>query len=312
MSQEWAAAYEAPVSLDAGRLLGARPMRATIWTFLAIVGLLLVVIPGVMLVILEFVIKQDQNENLAQTLALTIDILLVPVVIWCLFCAVMVTDWAGRPAEHWFKVWLRHRLIPQKFIEPRILDKYHVSVRVRNSSLVDEQDIPRMVVEVSTINLRMTDEEILGSHIKKLHAFYVSLRFPIQIVIRAWTLPDGIITRRWFIAVMAPTDELLHNRITDIIAGLKRAGLSGRALNGDLFDSLQACWTHNYIGHSPGVRLGPTTIKRNRTYVEIDGEFVRGFVLAKIPRIVDANWMHPLSCLSMSACGLIQSPMSMN
>ena len=38
MLDSWAGAYEAPTSLDAGRVLGARPMRPTLWTFAALVG----------------------------------------------------------------------------------------------------------------------------------------------------------------------------------------------------------------------------------------------------------------------------------
>lgn len=293
MSTEWSSAYEAPTSLDAGRILGARPMRPTLWMFLALIGSLPIALSALMLSALVFVIRPtmeiDKNIEFENLLSSIIPWLIFPTVLLALFCMIMANDWARRPAEHWFRVWIRHRRLPKQFNTQSILNKHHVNVSVENSTLIDKNGIPSAVVEVSTLNLRMTDDEIMSGHIKKLHSFYVGLRFPIQIVIRSWMLPDNIITRRWFVAVMAPTPELLDARITDIVAGLKRAGLSGRPLNGDLFNSLQACWTH-----IPNEKLGPRVIKRHRTHVEIDGEFVRGFVLSKIPRIVDANWMYRL------------------
>lgn len=292
MSVDFAVAYEAPTSLDAGRVLGARPMRPTLWTFAAVIGLAPLAVNYFFLALLAFLILPAQSAKLGgaepdMTLANTLSTLglwlLAPTVLWGLLCLIMAGDWAGRPAEHWARVWIRHRLMPTQLDSQELLSKHHVAGGM-------DQSVPRAVVEVSTLNLRMTDADTLGSHIKKLHAFYVSLRWPVQVVVRAWTDPNGTIVRRWFVAITAETDHQLEARLSDVIAGLKRAGLTGRALNGDLFDTLQLCW-HASPGHT---YLGPTKIVRTRQHVVVDGEYVRGFVLAKIPRTVDPNWLAPL------------------
>lgn len=317
----WASSYEAPTSLDAGRVLGARPMRPTLWTFAAVIGALPLAGTYLFLALTIFISMPIQAQRALAAATMPIPVgspirdqwythpiiaspdmttanvlsplgmwLLGPTIVWILICMIMSGDWGGRPAEHWIKAWIRHRVLPKNFENKASLFKHHVELVVRDSTIVDTDGTPRAVVEVSTINLRMTDEDTMASNIKKLHAFYVSLRWPVQIVIRSWTDDNGSINRRWFVAVMAPTPELLANRLTDIVAGLKRAGLSGRVLNGDMFDTLQKCWHAQHVQDY----LGPAKIQRKRNYVVVDGEFVRGFVLAKIPRTVDPNWLAPL------------------
>jgi hypothetical protein len=161
-------------------------------------------------------------------------------------------------------VWLRYRRLPKRITDHKL------------------ESVPRAVVEVETINLQRTDADTLKGHIQRLHAFYLGLKFPVQIVVRTWH--SGLIERRWFIAVSADTDEVLATRLEDVIAALKRAGLDGRALNGDLYDTLNACWSVN--------QLGPRVIERERHHVVVDGEYVRGFLLTKFPRIVEPNWLH--------------------
>ena len=223
------------------------------------------------------ILQGDPNVSLENLFSTLIIWLIGPTVGWILLALVLANDWAGRPAEHWLRVWLRYRRFPAVLETPAAVRRHHVQLTLGESCVEDSDGTARGVVEVTTLNLRMTDEATLSGHIKKLHAFYVALRFPIQIVVRAWQTPDGMITRRWFIAIMAPNQALLRERQRDIVAGLKRAGLNGRALNGDLFDTLQQCWSVS----ASRTELGPKVLKRQRDHAVVDGEYVRGMVLGK-------------------------------
>jgi hypothetical protein len=247
-SSEWSGAYEAPTSLDGQRLIGVHPRRATFWTM----GTTGVVI---LLVVLALVTQHP--------------FLIVPVGLVIIVGRFMAQPLALRTPEYWFRAWLRHRRIPRDM-----------------ESVSADLNAPRGVVEVETLNLRMTDDDTLASYVKRLHAFYLGLRFPVQVVVRAW--PNEVtVARRWFLAVTAPTPEILAERLREIESGLSRAGLGGRSLNGDLFDTLQVCWTPK----ARGDRLGPYKITRERDYVVCDGEYVRGLLLSKTPRTIDANWL---------------------
>lgn len=260
MNQEWSAPYEAPISLDSVRLIGAYSRRGTLWTFAAVV-------PTLLLIVAAFLFDQP--------------FLIVPIGLWLPFCRLMAQPVGQRMPEYWFRAWLRHRRLPREWRGDAIAS--HHAVLGADERLGS----PRGVVEVDTLNLRMTDDDTLGGHIKRLHAFYLGLRFPVQVVVRAW--PDlTTVGRRWFIAVTAPTDEVLAERLKDIVAGLGRAGLGGHALNGDLYATLQRCWTR--VDH--GDRLGPLRLRRERDHVVVDGdEYVRALLLSKIPRTIDANWL---------------------
>jgi hypothetical protein len=271
---DWAAAYEAPTSLDAERMLGTRRRRSALWTLGAAAAVIPVVVACFVLLYLGF--------EWAPFLA-------VPLPPWLLVCYVFGADWGGKPFEHWLRVWWHSRRLPHT-LEAGTLVKHHVALQLDEHRIETADGLYGAVVEVSTINLRMADNDTLGGHIKRLHAWYVGLRWPVQIVVRAWRRADGLIVRRWFVAVQAESHELLEGHLADVLHGLKRAGLEGRPLNGDLFETLQTCWSHK----PPTDRLGPFTIKRARSHVIVDGEYVRGFVLTSLPRIVEPNWLASL------------------
>lgn len=283
MAIDFGAAYEAPISLDAERLIGTRSRRSTLWTLAAgavlvpiIAAFVAVQLPAVQALFLPWVIG-------AVTASLPLGAL------WLLLCYVLGADWGQRRAEYWLRAWLRHRRLPRRWGEPE-LRAHHADLHVDQHILVGA-DYPRGVVEiVGTVNLQMTDAETLAGHVRKLHAFFMGLRFPIQIVVRAWAGADAQVERRWFVAVTADSATVLDERLRDIQMSLHRAGLGGRPLNGDLFDSLQVCWTT----HPAGTRLGPHGLVRERGHVVVDGEYVRGFVLSKFPRTIEPNWLAPL------------------
>jgi len=259
---EWAAPYEAPLSLDAPTMIGGHSKRPAFWTFSA-ASVAVVTAITVFIAIWFF----DATLNLI--------LLGFPVLIWWMVCYIMAQTYRGFPAEHWLRLKLRHARLPK--------------VAGRKIPLTDPiviDGIPRAVIEVDTLNLRGMDDQTMGERIKAMHAFYIGLKWPVQIVVRAW--PEGEqIRRKWYIAVMAPSEEILKQRGAELIAALRRAKLGGRMLNGDLFDSLQECWTT--VGHYNGI--GPNAVRRNPGYVIVDGECVRGVLLSKLPRFVDANWL---------------------
>jgi len=274
---DWAAAYEAPISLDAARLLGTRARRPTLWTLAAfLVSTPLIVVALALLVpqISRYFLPWVQPVSVAGA-ALA--------VLWLFVCHAFASDWGGRTLEYRLaKRWRSLRL--PRVLRAEHLDKHHGRLVTREHAIVT--DYPRCVVEVQTINLRKSDAETLRERIDKLHHFLVGLRFPIQIVVRAWA--GEVVTRRRFIAISADTEAILDQRAKAVIDGLTRAGLGGRRLNGDLFDSLQACWSPRRQAGT----LGPVEIARSRGYVCVDGvELARGFVLAYFPKTIEANWL---------------------
>lgn len=271
-------AYEAPISLDDERLIGTRARRPTLWMLAAVVLL----VPELLAFIASlFAEIRDDFQPWVPTLVMG----LLPVaILWCIACYALSQPWGARQAEYWLKAWLRYLRLPKRYNEREIAA--YVGLRVDSHYLAG--DYPRAVVNVETLNLRMTDADVLASHIKKLHVFLVGLRWPVQIVVRAWAVPGGV-ERRWYIAVAAETEAILDKRIKDICDGLARAGLGGRPLNGDLYDSLQACWSVKSLG-----RLGPSVMDKGTRYFKVDGEFVRGFLLKRWPRTIDPNWLAPL------------------
>jgi hypothetical protein len=213
-------------------------------------------------------------------------LVLLPVaVVWLFVCYVFGVKWGPRHFEHWLLVMLRYVRLPQTLTEHSML-AHHTTVTVKGHYIAG--DFPRGVVEVETVHLQMTEAETMAGRIGKLHQFYLGLKFPVQIVVRAW-VRDGVIERRWFIAVAAETQAVLSSRLTTVCDALKRAGLGGRELNGDLYDSLQECWTP-----SPGSKLGPSSIQCHRRHAVVDGEYVRGLLLAKLPRLIEPNWLAPI------------------
>lgn len=276
---EYAVAYETPISLDAGRLVGARPMRSTLWIFAAVIGSLPVLILAVMSVATSTVLATG-NQSFADIVTLLLLIATGPTIVLWLVAMVLANDFGQRPAEYWLRVWARHRRLPTR-LDGRAIVQHHSQL----------EDIPRGCVElIGTTNLRMADEETLSSAIKRLGVFFNGLRFPVQIVVRAWDSGEGLIERRWFIAFTSPTPEVLKSSSEAIVSGLSRAGLRGQELNGHLYDTLQRCWTTN----ARTEQLGPSVMHRAARNVIVDGEHVRGFVLARYPRITDANWLAPL------------------
>jgi hypothetical protein len=267
---QWTGSYEAPISLDASRMLGTRARRPTLWTVVALV----LAIP---LLVCCFWLQLPWLAPLA--------------VLWLLVCYVFATSWGQRPAEYWLRVMARHRRLPRR-CDRSAVATYHAPYLIRGHTVVDvATQTPRGVVELEqTANLRLADDETLGGTIKRLGLFLNGLRFPIQIVVRATLRPDGLIERHWYVATIGTTDAVLHDNLEAIVSGLQRAGLKGHALNGGLFDALQACWT----SASRGDVLGPHLLERDRRYVRVDDDYVRGFLLAKMPRTVEPNWLAPL------------------
>lgn len=273
----WSEAYEAPISLDSSRLIGTRARRPTLWILAGCVVIFPIVIA---FIVVQFPAIQIQLLDWVPKVVLA----LLPVsVLWGLVCYTFATDWGQRSAEYWLWAWFRHIRLHRQFDAAKLI-RHHADLHVHEHAL-EGNDFPRGVIEVEPLNLKMNDADTLGSHIKKLHAFYLGLKYPIQIVVRAWAQNDSV-ERRWFIAISADTLPVLDDRLRDILAGLARAGLSGRTLNGDLFDSLQACWSPVRNG-----RLGPSVIQRTRNHVQVDGEYVRGLLLTRMPRTIDPNWM---------------------
>lgn len=257
MSVEWAQPYEAPISLDAPKMFGTAPARPTYWTTLAIVP---TVIVGAVVLLGNYFWWHNPWASY---------IWLLPLLsLWLTFCWIMRNHIGQRPPEHWFKMWLRH-------------------VRTPKDAVPVLADVPRGCVLVDTTNLRGLDEGTLHSNVKKLHNFYVGLPFPVQVIVRCWPQPGGWILRKWYVAFTAPEKDLLHGREQDIIEALRRAGLHGSALNGNLYDELNKCWTPKPRDD----RTGPSNLQRFIRYSRIDGEYVRGLLLDKIPRAVESNWL---------------------
>jgi hypothetical protein len=279
MAIDWSVAYEAPISLDAARRLGPHERRRVVWLIPAGVVLFLATIGT------GFVAFEPTARLLPNTLRTILPIVMVGAVIYSLFSMAMTMDWAGRRLEHWFKVIWRYVWLP-KVMTDQSLKKNHAIYSVNEHRVVSD-DWPGGVVEVGTVNLAMRDAATLAAFIQRLHAFYMGLRWPIQIVVRSTQREQ--IERRWFIAVTAPTDGLLNERLNEITKKLTRAGLHGRPLNGDLYSSLQECWSP-YSG-----KLGPSSIKKNPTHAFVDGhEYVRGLVMNKWPRTIEPNWLAPI------------------
>jgi hypothetical protein len=267
---DWGKTYEAPISLDAARMICTRARRPTLWTLAAFAGAL----PA-----LVVCVWQEMP-------------LLAPVAtFWVLVCYVFGTTWGLRPAEYWFGVWARHNRIPRHMQTPEAVQTHHAAYALREHAVVDlaTQQPRGVVVLEQTANLRLADDDTLASTIKRLGLFLNGLRFPIQIVVRATLRGDGLIERRWYVATLADDEALLRENLAAIESGLARAGLRGRALNGDLFDELQHCWSAK-----DAKQLGPIALHRTRRHVQAGDEFVRGFLLAKMPRAVEPNWLAPI------------------
>lgn len=257
MAVEWAQPYEAPISLDAPKLFGAHEARSTYWNMAALV-------PTSILLTVVFVLNYFWLELPWASWAWVLPVCSI----WLVFCYVMRGTYGQRPPEHWLKIWCRHIREPQ---------------RIENPTLAG---LPRAVVAVDTLNLRGLDDATLATKVKQLHQFYIGLKFPVQIVVRAWPQPEGWIQRKWFVAVAADDADLLPGRIKEIIDGLKSAGLGGTALNGNLYDELNACWSH---------KGRPSVIQRSPRYSIVDGEYVRGLLMVKTARAVDANWLSEIT-----------------
>jgi hypothetical protein len=270
IDRTWSAAYEAPISLDTSRMLGTRARRPTLWTIAAFAG----AIPA-----------------LVCCVWLDLPALALLAVVWVLVCYAFATRWGHRHAEYWLRVVARHRRLPRR-CDRSAVATHHAPYLIRGHTVVDvATNTPRGVVKLDqTANLRLADDETLGSTIKRLAMFLNGLRVPIQIVVRATLRADGLIERQWFIATIGATDKVLHDNLEAIVSGLARAGLKGHALNGGLFDALQTCWTSAAISNG----LGPARMERDRHHVRVDDEYVRGFVLAKMPHTVEPNWLAPL------------------
>ena len=270
MAQEWNRAYEAPISLDAARMIGTRARRPTLWAVAALFGAV---------------------PLLACCIWLIIPWLAAPAVLWVLLCYVFGTSWGQRPAEYWLGAWGRHRRLPRRLDKVGV-QTHHAPYALHDHVLVDQRtQTPRGVVELEqTANLRLADEDTLGGTIKRLALFLNGLRFPVQIVVRATQRADGLIERHWYVAATGATEAVLNDNLEAIVSGLGRAGLKGHALNGGLFDALQACWTAKPTSDL----LGPHHLERHRRYVRVDDEYVRGFLLTKMPRVVEPNWLAPL------------------
>lgn len=286
MAVDWSVAYEAPISLDAGRLIGTRARRPTLWT-LAAVGIAIPVLAAFVMLLIPSI-----NAYVPQWIVDADPWTLPPLGLWIVICYALGTSWGNRPAEYRLSREWRYRRLPRK-MDDKAVARHHATYSLRETNVpiaehvIDAENFPRAVIEVQTISLTMRDAESLSNAIKKMHMFLLGLRFPIRIVVRA-TQNVGYVDRRHFIAVEAETDELLGERVKELIHALSRAGLGGRALNGDLFRSLQYCW---------GVRshtttLGPSSLDRDRRHVTVDRqEVVRGFAMAKYPRTIEPNWL---------------------
>ncbi len=268
MGIDWSRSYEAPISLDTSRMIGTRARRPTLWTVAACAGAIAVA---------------------AVCFWLDLWGLVFLAVAWLLFCHAFGSDWGNRPLEYWLNVWKRHRFLPQR-MEVAAVKTHHAPYTVEEHAVVDHATgTPRGVIKIDqTLNLRLTDDDTLGATIKRLGLFLNGLRFPIQIVVRATLLDDGLIERQWYVATIGQTQAVLNDNLTAIVSGLTRAGLQCHALNGDLFDTLQACWS------TQSNTLGPLQIERHRRYAHVDNEYVRGFLLTKMPRTVEPNWLAPI------------------
>jgi hypothetical protein len=277
---DFSATYEAPISLDAARMIGTVERRPALWKFFALV----IFVPIVLGLLAEFYPPVERLSPSWLKIAL---IAALPIaVLWCFVCYAFSVKWGQRDLEYWFKVCWRFIRLPNP-LHGESLKTHHAVYRVDEHKVISPDEWPGGVVEVKTINLAMRDAATLASFVQRLHAFYIGLRWPIQIVVRS-TMGEQI-ERRWFIAVRAPTEQLLGERQRNIVSGLARAGLSGRPLNGDLYASLQECWA------SSTNRLSPLEIKRKRGYVILDRtEYIRGLLLTKWPRTIEPNWLAPI------------------
>jgi hypothetical protein len=271
MAIDWATSYEAPTGLDAQRVIGTHGRRATLWTLAGCAGALPLIVALIGMFLADLIEPLGVPTWLPKIAAIVLGF---PTGIWIMVCYTLGSDWGGRPFEYWFRAWKHHVRMPKSLIGDDI-QKYHVIVKVENHRIIDEYGNPSAVLEASNINLRMADSDTLGAHIQRWHGFLVGLRFPIQIVVRAWfDDATGTVRRRWFVALSAESDDLLTGRI------------EATELNGSLYESLQACWSIK-----PGTSLGPNKIERDRYRVFVDGEWVRGHMLRVSPRVFDVNWL---------------------
>jgi hypothetical protein len=227
MAINWGVAYEAPISLDAPRLIGTRARRPTLWTMAAFA----VVIPvGAAIVVTAFpaiqVMLPDWIPGAVIGAAFFTGL-------WVMFCYVMGSTWGQRSAEYWLKRWIRHRRLPKR-LDGSSLAKHHANVSLRLTEhrhaehVIDADNYPRAVVEIQTSNLQMRDAETLAGFIKQFHMFLLSLQFPIRIVEGA---PDAAHGRAATGKARRASVERGSVRLTAGVLGRKVNRAADRAIN---------------------------------------------------------------------------------
>jgi hypothetical protein len=239
---DWTSPYEAPTSLDGPRMFGPHSQRTAKWTAAATVA----VAVCVGLVIVGYVQTADLNL-----------FWLVPLGLWLPICYVMASPVAGRPPEYWIGA----------------------AIQFRRGGPPELPSPPAAaIIELTrTRNLRLAEDEALGTAAKSLWAFLNGFQYPLKIVVRAWPQAGGI-ERRWFIGVQAPTPEVLSERVASILRGLAKQRLAGVRLTDQEATALTE------LPRRRGV---------HRDYLALD-EHLAGYLLAAAPRATETNWLAPV------------------
>jgi hypothetical protein len=253
---------------------------------------------------------------------------MVPVVLVLIRMAV---PHKGRPFGYWLRVWPRHWTLP------RVMDMDVVQrVMVRSSTEeVTNEDLGevgvvlaetgpprRAVIEVDGIlNLRLADNETIGTQIQRLAYFLNRIVPSSQILVRTRPMDmshecqrlrqtgdpadadfadflerwiKGRPDKRWYVAVAGKDQATLERNVKSVLEGLRRVRLHGRWVNGDLRVTLDECWAAQ---KSPAKRMviGPHTFERADTHVIVDGkELSRTLLLTRAPTTVEPDWLKDL------------------
>lgn len=296
MSATWAAPYQAPTTLNAGRRLGPfprGPVLAIFWGTLS---------AGLLYLLSGFWLSLPWRG-------------IVPVLILVVAVRFAVPH-KKRPFRWWLHAYLRKATLPAVLEGPAVQD-LHVRLGGVAAAYVEAQDgdAVRAVIEIDqTLNLALADEETLGSYVHRLGAFFNGLRFRVHVVIRsrsidmAGTLAPlrahprkrpqeladflqnqvaelGLLERGWYVAIGAPSRTLLDQRVDRVLRGLRRAGLHGKRLTDDLADVLHRSWTQVPLGE--GQHVGPQLVRIGDDQVEVDSQLVRTLLLDRFPRSVE-------------------------
>jgi hypothetical protein len=224
------------------------------------------------------------------------------------------------PFEHGLIRWPKYRL-GRKVIQPQHLQWPTIApggiLWVRVGKLTE----PRVIIAMPTINLSLASVTGKRRHRAQLGRILDGVRYPVQIVVRAETLPfvtaldrmrlhrnpyarkladwlaqhhrtQQAIERRRYLIVPAPDVILLEERVGNLMRSFAQAGMEALRIEdeADLRQIVNDWWTWR----PDPERLGPERIDRYAYELQTDGRFARVYALAALPSTIVTNWWERL------------------